>query len=1298
MALPRPTFHRSDSQARFHEEQSPGGAPSANRQQNNSALPQMRSVETPRKDRQSTQWKDDWAEDDALDIAKAEVRSIIERAAAVNANDEIHVDRLIDLCNQIKQAQKHGYLDCVRQDAPNAMVTLGKRLAVLLNRLSADITSEKFVLSSLNSDDLHILFNGLSVITGESAAQSLLPKADYSNNQTRQSLGKIIEALLVHARDESMAQKHWDSSKLINVLNCLSRGLKQGIVSRDSDVTKGFFLSALKVMKTWAPVAGERAGATTLTAPLDTRQLGKCMVQIATAMKFSFIDSVEHRGSLCDLVLGLCGGSALDKCTVWKPADDIGQGLRLVLATVRPDGTEITNISNTIKDCLQAGVLLLDDDRVQTIIEKLCLQMEKIPRHSLLGRNGHQLSNCCNFLRQVFEAGQAAPSHPLKNKNGYEKLCTSLLDLIPQQMSQLSLTKPSEQTITNLISFVKAMDRSHVYAASALRKAASSLVAVLPGVIPAMHSVESYSATLGGLQHFAMRGLIPQHTALALMLSLLEQLKLKALAGWSAKSRAVLMRAAVYCWQAQADTPSAPLPPQRLTETMQALLELPGQIDDHFPYLNAVYLLAQRDAEWLPRHQQLVRALIAADEEKTISLVDVQRALKDSQAAEAVIEVLQSPTAMAAVAAVESKPQQDVVTKTSTPAMTPNPQERRIVGMTRLLPEQQPQQPPRRQIARDAKAAKSAKGARSPQRVARTASEAVKADHRNSDDLRPSPARAASQPQAAASAPAKASAKASVNASVNSSVSASTKAAPTLLPSTDPALVTRPQTKTSASVQLTPAKKPETPAQNRQTKQPQPVKQNKSIAQTKPVQKNRRVSPDEEWFELLRQEEPLSSAQIKRLELLYEEYPRLAAAKFGKGHQARSALFYALSTGKPDAVQIIMRHDLHDNMLDTIKAVFDEALMVGDAEVDALRVYFIGKSPMEFAEFKKAFKKKYPESEIRKTVPKRFLGLLGEFGLLSDKADQAVTPAVADSANDQSLSTAEKEKIIRDKQWNPLMVAVIEGNMDVVKSILRTDLAKEQTLAVCKDGLNALKYAAMRGHFDMMKLFLTLDWVDEMASALDNGLRNALMFAIGAGQATDAAQAEVIKGLLQLPSADNQAIVQNEKRWNSLMLAASRGRDDLVGFLLELDSALAQAMAVNEAGRNALIIAARQGHDGTVKLLLKIRSAERQIQAKDKSGANALMLAAAEGHAKVVNVLLETPFADEQARALDSENRNALMFAAAKGKEEIVDKLLSLPSAAEQLKAVNAFGMNALMVAQLAGHWDIATSLARVLR
>ena len=1251
MALPRPTFHRSDSQARFHEEQSPGGEPSANRQQNNSALPQMRSVETPRKDRQSTQWKDDWVEDDALDIAKAEVRSIIERAAALNANDEIHVDRLIDLCNQIKQAQKHGYLDCVRQDAPNAMVTLGKRLAVLLNRLSADITSEKFVLSSLNSDDLHILFNGLSVITGESAAQSLLSKADYSNNQTRQSLGKIIEALLVHARDESMAQKHWDSSKLINVLNCLSRGLKQGIVSRDSDVTKGFFLSALKVMKTWAPVAGERAGATTLTAPLDTRQLGKCMVQIATAMKFSFIDSVEHRGSLCDLVLGLCGGSALDKCTVWKPADDIGQGFRLVLATVRPDGTEITNISNTIKDCLQAGVLLLDDDRVQTIIEKLCLQMEKIPRHSLLGRNGHQLSNCCNFLRQVFEAGQAAPSHPLKNKNGYEKLCTSLLDLIPQQMSQLSLTKPSEQTITNLISFVKAMDRSHVYAASALRQAASSLVAVLPGVIPAMHSVESYSATLGGLQHFAMRGLIPQHTALALMLSLLEQLKLKALAGWSAKSRAVLMRAAVYCWQAQADTPSAPLPPQRLTETMQALLELPGQIDDHFPYLNAVQLLAQRDAEWLPRHQQLVRALIAADEEKTISLVDVQRALKDSQAAEAVIEVLQSPTAMAAVAAVESKPQQDVVTKTSTPVMTPNPQERRIVGMTRLLPEQQPQQPPRRQIARDAKGAKSAKGA-------------------------------------------KASAKASVSASVN----ASAKAAPTLLPSTDPALVTRPQTKTSASVQLTPAKKPETPAQNRQTKQPQPVKQNKSIAQTTPVQKNRRVSPDEEWFELLRQEEPLSSAQIKRLELLYEEYPRLAAAKFGKGHQARSALFYALSTGKPDAVQIIMRHDLHDNMLDTIKAVFDEALMVGDAEVDALRVYFIGKSPMEFAEFKKAFKKKYPESEIRKTVPKRFLGLLGEFGLLSDKADQAVTPAVADSANDQSLSTAEKEKIIRDKQWNPLMVAVIEGNMDVVKSILRTDLAKEQTLAVCKDGLNALKYAAMRGHFDMMKLFLTLDWADEMASALDNGLRNALMFAIGAGQATDAAQAEVIKGLLQLPSADNQAIVQNEKRWNSLMLAASRGRDDLVGLLLELDSALAQAMAVNEAGRNALIIAARQGHDGTVKLLLKIRSAERQIQAKDKSGANALMLAAAEGHAKVVNVLLETPFADEQARALDSENRNALMFAAAKGQEEIVDKLLSLPSAAEQLKAVNAFGMNALMVAQLAGHWDIATSLARVLR
>ena len=442
MANPTSTFQRSDSQSGFYtqtQQQRSSTSSGQQGQQNQSSRPRFESrsssSSTANQSRLS-EFYGDAADDNSLSDeiynSRESISRIKQKIQSIRNNNDFDIEGLIDLFDQIKVAQKQGDLACIRQYEPALLAGLSDPLSQLLEKIDGQLAADSAFVASFNAEDIHTVFNGFSVIIGESVSDSLLSKPHF--NKVRDSLRHITECLIEHAIEEGFLQKHWDSSSLLNVLNWLSRGLKQGLLSAKNSSIKASFTQALMLMKDWSPSAEEKTTATTLAAPLDTRQLGKCMVQIGTALKFDLVTENAPDNLVRDVVIGLCGGNALAQCTQWRQGTDGNQRAR-VLTPVLPGGVEIANISNTIKDCLQAGVLKLDDGQIQSIIHQLCRHMNVVSESNLLERRGQLLANCCNFLREIFEVEHAAEKPVLQNRVEYDKpasVCSSRLRRSPQ--------------------------------------------------------------------------------------------------------------------------------------------------------------------------------------------------------------------------------------------------------------------------------------------------------------------------------------------------------------------------------------------------------------------------------------------------------------------------------------------------------------------------------------------------------------------------------------------------------------------------------------------------------------------------------------------------------------------------------------------------------------------------------------------------------------------------------------------------------------------------------------------------
>ncbi len=1130
------------------------------------------------------------ATDKKLDYAKRDLHEIESAISRILAGPEIHSDELIALFSDIKFLQRQGHLERLRDASSNPFNTLSKRLNVLLSRLAADIAAREFELDHLEAADIHTIFNGLSVIVGESPWDALLADGDLS--QLGAPLRKITESLLAHVRDHDIERKHWNNSQLINALNWVSRGLKRQVLSADTAVVKKFFTEALYVMKDWAPSSDDSASAATLVAPLDTRQLGKCMVQVATAMKFELIDTDDPATLLHDVVLGLCGGSALDECTQWTLVADGNRRKKRVLTPTLPDGIELANIGNTIKDCLLAGILSLDDPQVQSIIRKQCVQILRVSKENLLAREGQRLGNFCNFLRMVFEVSQATAQTVRTYRKEYDRLCAKLLLEVPVQVAQLSQADRLQQTVANLFSFVKAMDRTHSHSPDALENAASSLVALLPAITGTMDTVDSIAATLGGLLHFAMRGLTPRRVAADLMISLIGKLQPKDLAGWPQLSRALLMRAVVYC-RDDLSAPESALDLQwHWLAIMQALLDLPDEVIDRLPYLEAALVHMRQDEHWLVQHRLAVGKLMPEIPVSDLNLTAIQTAVAGLQAREHDKEkALQSIAPARSGTATE--PVQ--LPRNATTATPPQPAfgEQTPLAERSSAPNSasgkiKPLPPSGKKPTPELAAAAAAAGVNSPSPA--TGGAPTYRRPAQVDPVRTvTSIAAATSPRSIAHANDWQAAKRVTKARIEDTPA---------LTSTEPALRTTPKPKnpehkaqsasshTVSSARATSnssAKPSPKPLSKPSTKSAQAI-----TAAAKQAPGNQQA-PAQELFGLLKQTTRLSEAQTRRLTILLADHPELATTIDGKGPRGRSALFYALYHGHADAVSLIMRTHGASGIAETLKQMFDEILFVEERAVAALRTCISLLSAQDKRTVQQAIQAIYRPGEIEKSVAAKFVEVLEESGLTA-RANPIPAPASRQAKK---------------------------------RSHAGSTVAKQKTGVVSASATPVQSASSSQSFAETFKI----------------KRREMLTDAIVDGDVT------TFTYLLDLSWDTDPALDQDEDGFTPLMQAIAAERIDMMKILLDRPSANQQLMAVTERGVNSLMQAAREGLVEAVKLLLSFPSADAQATAVKNGNMNALMLAAYEGHLEVVKILMALGSAGEQARTLTNFNATAFGLA-----------------------------------------------------
>jgi ankyrin repeat protein/Flp pilus assembly protein TadD len=158
------------------------------------------------------------------------------------------------------------------------------------------------------------------------------------------------------------------------------------------------------------------------------------------------------------------------------------------------------------------------------------------------------------------------------------------------------------------------------------------------------------------------------------------------------------------------------------------------------------------------------------------------------------------------------------------------------------------------------------------------------------------------------------------------------------------------------------------------------------------------------------------------------------------------------------------------------------------------------------------------------------------------------------------------------------------------------------------------------------------------------------------------------------PASDPDVLKVDEQGRTTLMLAAGKGRADLIPSII---AAGVDVNARDKDGDAALFYAATNGSLDAVAELLK---AGADVNAANKKGSTALIGAAAEGYAPIVKLLLARGARVDQG---DQDGDNALILASALNKTDVMDALLT---GRASIDAQNKNGVTPLIIASFQGH------------
>ena len=440
-----------------------------------------------------------------------------------------------------------------RKPPTAAMSGLSARLQIFLEQFDRQVRGGVIDLKIAGPAVAAAICSGLGVLPAILQAGLLSKTAEKELGKTAAQLTRALTVAVTNAPGASDRQRTDD---MLAMLTWLSRGLKAGLLASDDRAVRDAFGAVLDQMLEWAAEPGPSG--------LDGYKLASCFVQLNTIRQFALLhldgdgpSAQANRRRLQGVLHGLC---------VALP--DIFAHAASV------NGVQTTNVGNTIKDFVDAGLLPQQTHVwLMPVIRVLLQRIPRVPQREMLHRGGQALANCSNFLRMLSENGLYLEKAFSVCRDDYQASCARVTGMLAQD--RFGLTGRVGQSLANLMSFVRAMalqdERQQPVGQVQLKAAARSLTRLLLAEDLQRLSPMSISGMLSALCMFWGRGLAPAATCRTLTQGLIAAIPSCAGRQWDSPTVALSLRAIVQLHELNRSAPTG------VQAAFQRLLQLLAQ-------------------------------------------------------------------------------------------------------------------------------------------------------------------------------------------------------------------------------------------------------------------------------------------------------------------------------------------------------------------------------------------------------------------------------------------------------------------------------------------------------------------------------------------------------------------------------------------------------------------------------------------------------------------------------------------------------------------------------------------------
>ncbi len=1152
------------------------------------------------------------------DMVKQSLRDLAAAIHALKDNASPDFSELLTICEQLKGNEALLKQASIGAQASHELHQLRTLLPSLFRQVERGLDIHRDTPLDLRA--LQTLCMGLSVL----AAPLPGPLLTGAQCQAARPLLTSLSNKLAEQLSAQLEHQAADNGLLLNCLNWFSRALKADLLQGDQPAVAALFQSSLEQMHAWSGLGN--------AASLNSRQLAKCLVQLNTMIRQHLIDTDPasavgraNRAAWTECVNNLCHhflshDQWLQQCS----------------------GVELINVTNTLKDGLELGLLDGSAPVVQSSFDRIAA---RIGQQTFAGPASlTALSNCANFLRSLFE-------HQLLG--GSDSPTGEAVRHVIREIGRLhqydDLSAHQAQALINLASFIKAADRwlssqprvDSESAGSPLVNASASLIEVFhrqqAGDCRWMQSAQSGSSLLWALQHLAQRGLL-QGQAVLQQQSLVQQL-LAAIPHWRNRTHTPAILQGLRALMSLAKGTAAQTGLQQTEVFRQALVALLDQLQQSTPAelsedelrasLEAVQTAVMRGVLSLDACQPLLQRLL-----KSATPVDLTRL------EQAIAHYGESPEPIAPVSEQALAPA-SAATAVSPPKPVP------IRGATYRADVRSP----------------------TPAPAVSALHESANAD--NQDWIMPS---RVAKPGAV--------------------VLLSTE-------TTRPTLKSRPAGKSLAApaepVSVKPAARSKKEKSGLTLLQAQKewfalVTSNDAKALPR-LQELAAGYPD-----LLNQKAPGKKGQSALFHALTQGRKEIVAWLIAHEQQSGVADLGTFLVEAQDEIGIVEKRHVA-----AIRLLLDSAVKRYDQKTSDAHARQLPDAPLlsrkALLERRTALLSDPHKAALGQSAQLR--PLLEEYKLIEPQ--RAISPAGSTAKKPVTTTSilrpiathAARQSSETNLGMTPLMQATVRGDTEQIKAILGAASDKDKLAQARQiNGATALMMAAGSGDAQTTAAILNdVTDKDTLAQMRDHWGMTALMrAAIGGNADTVTAILSAVK------NKDTLAQMQDSTQMTALLSATLSNRADVVMALLKgVGDKDAMAQIKESQGATALMCATLLGHAASVKAVLEyVDDKDTLVRSRDIHGVTALMRAAISGHAHLVQLILNAvDDKDTAAQMADGEGITALMRAASSGSLESTMTILNSVSRKSELaQQRDARGMTAAMRAVSAGHPAIAAAIS----